>query len=277
MTKKISSPIQDIALIGLGSVGAGLAAKALAKSIRVRALDPGDRARVNALKLIEHSWPSLRKLGLTDASAPDLTNLEFFDTIQEAVSDTKIVIENVPEDLDLKRNVISEIDAAGLSSALILSSAGGIAASEMQIGCNYPERVLVMHPFNPSHLIPLVEIVPGKHTSKDAVQTAQSFARSIGKFPIVLEREMNGHMVNRLQFALVREAIRCMVDGIASAQDIDAAVRYGLAPRWLLMGGLQTVAMAGGPGGMRGILEHAGPAMEKWWATEENFELSSNI
>lgn len=268
---------RSAAIIGLGSVGSGWAALNLAHEINVRAHDPGEGAFEISKELITQSWPSLRKLGITSQPKPNLEHLAFFEKISETVAGADLVIENVPENIDLKKDVIAQIDAAASSDALILSSAGGISASQLQSVCHHPQRVLVMHPFNPSHLIPLVEVVPGEKTSAEATERALSFARSIGKQPITLKRELNGHMVNRLQFALVRESIRCLMEGVASAADIDAAVRYGLAPRWLLMGGMQTVAMAGGPGGMRGILDHAGPAMEKWWATEAEFSLTTEI
>ncbi len=267
----------SVAIIGMGSVGAGWASLLLAHGAAVQAYDPVDGAQARAKALITGCWPSLKLLGLTNEAAPPLDGLSFCSTIAETVQDAAVVIENVPEDLAVKKEVFAKADAAAPIDALLLSSAGGLAATDIQTACSHPERMLVMHPFNPSHLIPLVEIVPGKKTSPDAVARTLAFARSLGKQPVTVAREQSGHMVNRLQFALVREAIRCLIDGIATPRDIDAAVRYGLAPRWLLMGGLQTVALAGGPGGMRGILDHAGNAMEQWWAPGPDVTLTDAV
>lgn len=277
LTHTSSPPARIAAVIGLGSVGSGWAALLLANDIIVRVYDPGDDSEQIGRQLVEGAWPSLVQLGLTEKTKPPFENLLILPTLAETIRDADIIFENVPERLATKHEVIALIDAAAPSDALILSSSGGIETTLLQSVCQFPGRVLVMHPFNPSHLIPLVEIVPGKHTDPQCTDKAIALARSIGKHPIVLHREKDGHMVNRLQFALVREAIRCLVDGVATAEDIDAAVRYGLAPRWLLMGGLHTVSMAGGPGGMKGILDHAGHAMEKWWSTQADFKLTPEI
>ncbi|MEM6626605.1 MAG: 3-hydroxyacyl-CoA dehydrogenase NAD-binding domain-containing protein [Pseudomonadota bacterium] len=272
-----SKPVETVAMIGLGSVGSGWAALLLARGVAVKGFDPGGGAADQSRMLIGQSWPSLIELGIASDPEPPFEKMTVCDTIVEAVTGADIIIENVPENLELKHNVMTQIDGAAANDALILSSAGGIAATELQSVCQHPERVIVMHPFNPSHLIPLVEIAPGQQTSQDTVDRTLALARFIGKEPIVVSGERPGHMVNRLQFALVREAIRCLADGVATPQDIDDAVRFGLAPRWVFQGGLQTLAMAGGPGGMKGILDHAGPAMQKWWATEEDYKLTDEI
>lgn len=277
MTQTAKALGQTAAIIGLGSVGSGWAALMLAHDLSVRGFDPAEDGVEKSKTFICQSWPSLVQLGLAKTAEPPFENMVFCSDITSVVQGANVIIENVPEKIELKQSVISQVDADASPTALILSSSGGISASDMQKVCNYPDRLLVMHPFNPSHLIPLVEVVPGKQTSVDATERALEFARGIGKHPIVVNGENSGHMVNRLQFALVREAIRCMVDGVATPDDIDAAVRYGLAPRWMLMGGLQTVALAGGPGGMRGILDHAGSAMEEWWSTEKDFKLTPEI
>lgn len=269
--------MDNVAIIGMGSVGSGWAALLLANGAHVKAFDPLDGAMDRSKKLIHGCWPSLVKLGVCDQPAPPFEALSFAETIEDAVREADTVIENVPENLVLKQEVFAKIDGAAPTDALLLSSAGGIPATDIQGVCSHPERVLVMHPFNPSHLIPLVEIVPGEKTAQEAIDRALAFARALGKHPVVVSLEQSGHMVNRLQFALVREAIRCLKDGVATPQDIDAAVRYGLAPRWLLMGGLQTVSLAGGPGGMRGILDHAGGAMEQWWTPSGDVKLTDAV
>lgn len=277
MTLHDPGSVRTAALLGMGSVGSGWATLLLAKGIQVRAFDPGHNARATAEKLITGAWPSLVKLKLSIEAEPPLGNVTFCDTVEDAALNADVVVENAPEKLALKQELLKAVDQVTGPDIPVLSSAGGIAPSLLQSVCLHPQRLAVMHPFNPSHLIPLVEIVGGEDTAPETVNWARDFALLLGKKPVVVTGEMPGHMVNRLQFALVREAMSCLVDGIATAEDIDTAVRYGLAPRWLLQGGLQTVAMAGGPGGMGGILNHAGTAMEEWWTPRKHLKLTEEV
>lgn len=243
----------------------------------MRIHDPARDAEERAHALIRSAWPSLVDLGLTKLEQHDPSHVTFCTTIADAIAFADIVLENAPERREIKKKIMAEIDAATPPDKVILSSTGGIPATELQALCKHPERVLVFHPLNPTHLVPLLEIVPGKKTSEAATECAIRFARYLGKYPIVLRVEIVGHMTNRLQFALVREAVRCLIEGVASAREIDAAVRYGLAPRWMLMGGMQTLNLAGGAAGMKGILEHAGDAIEQWWKPGEDLHLTKEI
>ncbi len=257
--------IRSIAVLGTGSVGASWCALFLAQGWQVRAHDPGADAEARTRDFIRNAWPSLRELGVATTEEPPLQNLQFAASAADAASGVDVIQENVPENPEIKAAVLAEVDAVAPANVPILSSTGGIPPSEMQQACEHPQRLVVLHPFNPSHLIPLVEVVGGKHTDPALLEWTMALARRLGKQPILLQVEASGHMTNRLQFALVREAVQCLLDGIASPADIDAAVRYGLAPRWAFMGGLMTLHLAGGPGGMKGILDHAGPAIEQWW------------
>lgn len=257
--------IGTIAVVGTGSVGASWASLFLAKGIKVKAYDKHPDAKQKAEDFIRAAWPALRNLGVTSLTEPDLELITFFSSIQEAVQGVDLVQENVYEDLKLKAEVLSEIEAGISDETLIISSTGGIPPSKLQEACRRPERFVVVHPFNPSHLIPLVEVVGGEKTSEEVLTWAMNFSRYMHKEPVHVKLETSGHLTNRLQFALVREAVACLVEGVASADDIDRAVRFGLAPRWLLMGSLLTLHLAGGRGGMKGILEHAGQAIESWW------------
>lgn len=257
--------IQSVAVLGTGAVGASWAALFLARGWSVRAFDPGLEAQQHARHFIEQAWPALRALGVTELEAAPLQRLAFFATAAEAAQGADLIQENVPEQLAAKMAVLTEVDAVAPPHVPLLSSTGGIPPSQLQQACRHPQRLAVLHPFNPSHLIPLVEVVGGRQTDPALLDWIMAFARHLGKHPIRLNAEANGHMANRLQFALVREAVQCLLDGVASASDIDAAVRYGLAPRWAFMGGLLTLHLAGGQGGMAGILKHAGGAIEQWW------------
>lgn len=277
MTFKKPEDIRSVAVIGLGTVGASWAALMLAKGIVVKGFDPAEGASSRARSLIQGAWPSLIGLGVTDLEEPPFSHLTFADSAEAAVVSSDLVIENTPEIMDAKRDVFRRIDASAAPSVIILSSTGGITPSALQAFCEKPERLVVFHPFNPTHLVPLVEVVPGRETSRGVVDWAMEFAKFLGKKPVCLNAEIVGHMTNRLQFALVREAVRCIIEGIATPDDIDAAVRFGLAPRWMLMGGLQTLHLAGGYGGMRAILDHAGPAIENWWRPGKEIRLTDEV
>lgn len=268
-SNRISFPPPDqvdrIAVLGMGSVGASWAALFMAKDLTVIAQDPAAGAEQRARDFIQNAWPALMALGHTRSAQPDWSRLHFVETPAQAAREAQVIQENIPEQPGLKAEVLAEVDAAAEPHKIILSSTGGIPPTQMQASCRHPERLVVLHPFNPAHLMPLVEVVGGKDTLPEVAQWAMDFARHVGKHPIMLHTEASGHMTNRLQFALVREAVACLSEGIASAEDIDAAVRYGLAPRWALMGSLLTLHLAGGPGGMQGILDHAGAAIQQWW------------
>lgn len=257
--------VRSVAVLGTGAVGASWIALFLAHGLEVIAFDPSPSAAQRVNDFVTNAWPALRELGRTHDETPPLERIRFVDTPAQAARQADLIQENCPEHLDVKLALLAEVDAAASAEKIIISSTGGIPPTAMQKACVHPERLVVLHPFNPTHLIPLVEVVGGKHTAPEVLEWAMDFARLLHKQPILLHAEASGHMTNRLQFALVREAVACLVEGIASAKDIDAAVRYGLGPRWSLMGSLLTLHLAGGPGGMQGILDHTAKAIQEWW------------
>lgn len=269
--------LRTIAVLGTGSVGASWTSLFLARGYHVLAHDAAPDAEARARAFVANAWPALRSLGIAHDEQPPLDRLRFVASIAEAARAADLIQENVPEKPELKARVLGEADAAASADKLILSSTGGIPPTTLQALCRHPERVVVMHPFNPAHLMPLVEVVGGEHTANAAIEWTLGFARHLGKQPIRLNVELTGHMTNRLQFALVREAVACLLEGVASARDIDAALRYGLAPRWMLMGSLMTLHLAGGPGGMQGILDHAGKAIEQWWTPRSTPQLTPEV
>jgi carnitine 3-dehydrogenase len=269
--------VRSVAVIGTGAVGASWASLFLAHGMAVVAFDPSPGAEERARAFVTAAWPSLRELGFAQTEVPPLDRLRFVPSATEATKAADVVQENAPEKPGLKSALMAELDEAAPADKIILSSTGGIPPTVLQSNLRYPERVVVLHPFNPSHLIPLVEVVGGARTDERVVAWAIEFARHVGKEPIRVNVEANGHMANRLQFALVREAVACLVDGVASASDIDAAVKYGLAPRWAFMGPLLTLHLAGGAGGMRGILDHAGKAIEEWWTPRSQLQFTPEV
>ncbi|OEC34420.1 3-hydroxyacyl-CoA dehydrogenase [Pseudomonas cuatrocienegasensis] len=257
--------INTVGLAGAGAVGYGWAALLLARGYRVIACDPAEQAPALLEQAVVARWPSLRRLGIATGEQPPLERLQFTRSLAQMAQASDLVQENAPESPAIKQAVISEIDAHLPADRLILSSSGGVPPSQLQSYCQTPARLVLGHPFHPAHIIPLVEVVGGEQSSPEAVALALQFYRGLGKHPIHLKREMVGHLSNRLQFALLREASHCLASGVASAADIDAAMRWGLGPRWALMGGLMTFNLAGGSGGLSSLLERFGDDIQHWW------------
>ena len=269
--------IKKVAMIGAGSVGQSWAALYLAQGYEVVATDPARGFEQRVRDFVIQAWDSLRRLFEVAEIAPPLHRLSFARAPGEAAEQADLVHENAPENPELKCRLMTELDAATPKDRLILSSTGGIRPTALQAKCRYPGRVLVAHPFNPPHIIPLVEIVGGAATDSAAIEWTRVFMRRLGKRPIVIRREMTGHLANRLQAALLREAFHCLIEEVASPQDIDDAVRYGLGLRWALMGGLLTFHLAGGDGGAAHTLELAADAYESWWADLGAIHLTSEV
>jgi carnitine 3-dehydrogenase len=269
--------IKSIAVIGTGSVGASWASLFLAHGIEVLAHDPAPGAQDKMRAFVQGAWPALVELNIARSTTPPLERIRFFDTAAQAAAQADAVQENVYELIEVKSKILKEISEATGPNTPILTSTGGIPPTQLQAFCRHPERLVVVHPFNPTHLMPLIEVVGGKQTSEPIIEWAIALARYLGKQPIRINAETVGHMTNRLQFALMREAVACLLDGTASAQDIDNAVRYGLGPRWALMGGFMTLHLAGGPGGTRGILSHAAGAVEQWWTSKPQPKLTPDV
>ena len=205
------------------------------------------------------------------------SRLRFDREIMRAVAGCAFIQENGPERVDVKRDLLAKISAAVPSDSLIATSSSGILISDIQDAAAYPERVLLGHPFNPPHLIPLVEVVGGRMTSEDAIKKALTFYESIGKKPIHIRREVKGHVANRLQAALWREAFHLVEQGIASVEDVDTAIAQGPGLRWALLGPFLNLHLSGGAGGIAHVLEHLGPPMESWWHDLGNVTLSEEL
>jgi carnitine 3-dehydrogenase len=259
-------PLEDpkrIGLIGTGSVGCGWAAIYIARGFKVVATDPASDAPTRARDFITDTWAALRKLGIANAEHPPEDNLTFVGSPGEVAGSVDLIHENAPENLGLKQSVYEELEASAPATLVIASSTGGIPPTQLQAKMRNPERLVVCHPFNPPHLVPLIEIVGGEKTAPAVVDWALRFFRTLGKQPIRVDKEVTAFLTNRLQFALLREAVHCVAEGIASPQAIEDAMRYGLGPRWAVMGALTTFTLAGGEGGMPHVLTIA-PELQKW-------------
>lgn len=252
-----------IGLIGTGSVGCGWAAVYIARGYDVIASDPAADAEKRARVFIADTWHALRKLGVATADQFPTEKLSFVATPGDVASSVDLVHENAPENLALKQSVYDEIESTAPETLVVASSTGGIPPTQLQAKMRHPERLVVCHPFNPPHIVPLVEIIGGEKTAPVIVDWALRFFRALGKKPIRVDKEVTAFLTNRLQFALLREAVHCVAEGIASPKAIEDAMRYGLGPRWAVMGALTTFTLAGGTGGMPHVLTIA-PELQKW-------------
>ena len=255
-----SKPIRRIAIVGTGVIGASWAAEYLARGFDVVATDPAPNAELNLRKLIDEAWKHLTSIGLATGASRD--RLRFTTNMKEALSGADFVQENAPERPDFKMKLYAEMDEIVPVDFLLASSSSGITPSVIQSQCKHPERVVIGHPFNPPHIIPLVEVVGGNKTSPDAIQRAISFYASIGKRPIHLKKELPGHVANRFQAALYREMLYVIEQGVLSVEDADAAVCYGPGLRWGVMGQSLQWHLGGGAGGIKHFMDHLMPPLE---------------
>ena len=269
------SAIDRVAIVGAGVIGNGWAARCLAHGLDVVVTDPDPGAEARLHATIDTAWPVLERWGLAPGASRD--RLRFTTDLEDAVAGAGLIQENAPEREELKRELLARIDAAAEPEAIIGSSTSGLLPSTLQADCARPERVMVAHPFNPVYLLPLVELVGGEKTGQRFVERAQAFYRSIGMRPLIVRREIEGHVADRLMEALWREALHLVNDGVATTEEVDAAVVYGAGLRWALMGSFLTFHLAGGEGGMRHMLHQFGPALKLPWTKLEAPELTDEL
>ena len=243
-----------VAVVGTGVIGISWAAHFLARGLDVVATDPAPDAEERL------------RAGVAAIGPGPLDRLTFTADAGDAAAAADFVQENGPEREDVKHALFAVLDEAARPEVVLASSSSGMLPSVIAQGCpHHPERLVVGHPFHPPHVIPLVEVVPGEHTSDAAVEAAMAFYTAVGKKPIRLRRELPGHVANRLQAALWQEAYSLVDRGVASVADIDTAISQGPGLRWALLGPFANQHLSGGAGGIAHILEHLGPPTEAWW------------
>jgi carnitine 3-dehydrogenase len=257
--------VKRAAVLGAGTIGASWAAWFLSRGMRVTVWDPRPEAADYVRRYVADAWPAMARLGMAADASPDAWR--FAATPEAAVADAEFVQENAPERLAVKRELYARLDGALPAETILASSTSGLIMSELQAGLASAARFAVGHPFNPPHLIPLVEVVGGKDTAPETVQWCLAFYRAIGKKPIWIRKEAAGHLANRLQAALWREAVSAVVTGLASVEDVDTAISAGPGLRWAAMGPHMTFHLGGGEGGISHMLDQFRPAFEAWWAT----------
>ncbi|MFN4117551.1 3-hydroxyacyl-CoA dehydrogenase NAD-binding domain-containing protein [Acidovorax sp.] len=254
---------ERVAVVATGVIGASWAALFLARGLEVDATDPSPGAEQRLRNAVQAHWPALVQQGLAPGASTE--RLRFHAQLEAAVEHADFVQESGPEKLEAKVNLFARMDAAAPARAVLASSTSGLPITAIQRACRNPQRVVLGHPFNPPHLIPLVEVGGGQQTPPEAVADAMAFYTALGKRPIHVRREIKGHIANRLQAALWREAFHLVREGVASVADVDAAMAHGPGPRWALMGPFMNLHLSGGEGGIEHLLAHLGGPIEDWW------------
>jgi len=261
----LAPAIRTAAVLGTGTIGMSWAALFLARGLVVRLHDMDAGALARAQDYIARAWPDLERLGLSPGADPG--RLSFHADPAEAVAGADLVQENVPERLPVKLELFRRIEPALVPGALVCTSTSGLLLSDMQQGWRDPSRLVLAHPFNPPHLVPLVELYGNARTAPTAVDRAEAFYRGLGKITIRLNKEVPGHVANRMQAAVIREALHLVADGVASVADIDTAVTAGPGIRWAIIGPLMTINLAVGDAGIAAFWQRYLPAFEIWWAS----------
>jgi carnitine 3-dehydrogenase len=246
--------VHRIAIVGTGVIGASWAAYYLARGFDVVATDPGPGAEANLRKYVDEAWPLLAQVGLSAGASRD--RLTFSPDMSRALAAADWVQENAPERPDFKIKLFAQMDDATPPNSVIASSSSGITMDVIQSGCKRPERCVIGHPFNPPHVVPLVEVVGGAKTSEATIERAMAFYADIGKKPVRLYKALPGHVANRFQAALYKEVLYLVQQGVLSVADADVAVCYGPGIRWGVMGPSLQWHVGGGQGGIQHFMEH---------------------
>ena len=255
--------VQHTACLGGGTIGASWTALFLASGRSVAVFDPDPEIETRVRNYIEMAWPTLDALGLTERGNPDAVS--FHATAAKAVAGAGFVQENVPERVAIKHATFAEIEPVLDAGAVVASSASGLTLGQMQPGWKDPAPLILGHPFNPPHLIPLVEVMGNEKTGDGIVETAEAFYADIGKTTIRVNKEVPGHVANRLQAAVWREAIHLVTSGVASVEDVDKAMWAGPGLRWAAMGPSMLFNLGAGEDGMRAFIDHFSDTFNGWW------------
>lgn len=273
-TDRTAGP-QLVASLGGGVIGASWTALFLASGRSVAVFDPAPGVERIVRSYVADAWPTLVELGLAATGDPDAVS--FHSDARSAVDGAGFVQESVPERLEIKHRLFSEIEPVLDERAVIASSASGLTLSEMQAGWADPSRFVLGHPFNPPHLIPLVEVMGNDRTEPGVVDAARNFYESVGKVTIEVRREVPGHVANRLQAALWREAIHLVNEGVASVGDVDRAVWAGPGLRWAAMGPTTLFHLGAGDGGLAEFCRRYADSFNRWWDDLGTVHLDADV
>jgi len=266
---------RTVAVIGAGTIGLSWATLFAAKGLRVRVNDPRPDLEETVRQAVRQCAATLPG-GSCDAEEI-LSRIGLEPDLERAVDGVDYVQENGPESIDFKRDLFVRIEQAAPARALILSSTSGLLPTDMSRDMSNPGRVVVGHPFNPPHVLPLVEVVPGQQTDPAVTQAAVDFYRWLGREPVVLRREIGGFVANRLQSALFRESVNLVEQGVVTPEELDKVVTESIGVRWATAGPFESYHLGGGPAGLRHLLEHLGPGMARRWKDLGQPELTPEL
>jgi ketoreductase RED1 len=251
------------AVIGGGVIGASWAALFLVNGLKVIISDPDPDIASKAKAIVDAALPALRSLGYKE---PDVQKmLSFEKDNSRAVANAMIVQECAPERADFKQALWKTIEAAAPKDALLCSSSSTIPASVQFTQMTDPTRLLIGHPFNPPHLMPLIEVVPTPKTDPKITARALDFYNAMGKVSLEIKKEIPGFVANRLQAAIFQESVYLVTEGVVTLDELDDVVTNSLGIRWATSGPFLSFHLGGGPGGLAHFLEHLGPPMELAW------------
>ncbi|MFO0995818.1 MAG: 3-hydroxyacyl-CoA dehydrogenase NAD-binding domain-containing protein [Alphaproteobacteria bacterium] len=257
MTAIAKGPVKHIALVGTGTIGAGFAAHFLARGYEISATDPAPGAEAKLAQYLARVWPQLREIGATDRADPP--SFRFAASVADCVRGADFVQENAPETEAVKVDVLKEIDAALPPDRIIASSTSALLLSRIAIQCRHRARCILAHPFNPPHLVPLIELAGDNATAPEAIDVAYEFYEAAGLKPVRLNGEVFGHIANRIQYVVWNEVVRLVLQGFCTPADVDRAMIYGPGTRWPFIGPFATYALAGGEGGLAKTFKMFGP------------------
>ena len=267
--------VEHTAILGAGVIGASWAALFLAAGRSVTVFDPDPDAETAVRGYVEKAWPALEELALTSRAIPDA--LRFVASAAEAVRDAQFVQENVPERLPIKHATYREIEPELSAGTIVSSSTSGLTLEALQEGWRDPGPLILGHPFNPPHLIPLVELTANSATGPDVLDRTEAFYEDIGKVTIRIKKGLPGHVANRLQAAVWREAVHMAVEGVASVEDIDKAMWAGPGLRWAAMGPTTLFHLGAGDGGLQAFCDHFKDTFNGWWDDLGNPRLDDDV
>jgi 3-hydroxypropionate dehydrogenase (NADP+) len=260
--------VKRVACVGSGLVGQGWASLFALAGYRVTLVDVNENILGAALTRVEEKMRFLEEAGLAKGAKRASKRLSTTTNMTEAVGGADFVQESVFESYPAKKEVYAKMDEAADQRVILSSSSSGLMMSEIQKAAKWhPERCIVSHPWNPSYLVPLVELSPGDRTSPETVKRTYELMEDIGKVPVVLKREVPGFIANRLSAALWREALNLVDTGVATVEDVDKAIVNGPGLRWAIMGPYLTYHLGGGKGGIEYLLRHIDVSKAKWLET----------
>lgn len=266
--------IKKVSCVGAGVIGYSWALYMSLKGLEVTLYDITDEALALASKRVHESLKALVSNGvITDEDLVSIERrIELTTDMETAVKDVQFIIESTPEDYEVKKKIVKDIEKYTSDETIIASSTSGLLITEIASVAQHPERFIGAHPYNPPHLIPLVELTKGDKTSEEVVDLAKSFYQSIGKEPVVLQKEALGFICNRIQMALYREVCDLVMRGVCTIEDADKAVTFGPGLRWGIMGPSLVFQLGGGQYGIAGALKHMGPSANMWLKDMADFK-----